>query len=457
MFVLVTMWHNQHPADNSESVSGCVSDRQTNPHGLPSPTEERKRESFNGQQDVSVARDPSSPTRMKGNSDVHSVYELGRTDSGFLSGAISSECPSVEITPSSQIPEDPEEGKEDPNKPMKLDSGVDVGLDEQFISLSLKDSDLNDLNLSSKSHSEGHSYTSNINIISPSSQHTSEQHDQQPNDPVRPWELYFTQDEEGDTQLHIAIIQEFIEVEYSLIRIVPHPCYLNILNDVCQTPLHLAVLTHQARIARCLVVAGANVDIRDRRGNTALHLACQIGDLECVIALMEPITVAETNTANLQYDAFMQQLPQNLEERNYDGQMCVHLAAIGGHVDVLRHLIWFGANINARDGKSGRTALHYAVEYGIHRVIKFLLEEYPIGVSEVQLEMPTYAGYTAYQLATCIDSALARELADKGARPVGLPDDEESDSDSDEEMYGISCDNYFSSHRINGEPINISA
>jgi len=86
-----------------------------------------------------------------------------------------------------------------------------------------------------------------------------------------------------------------------------------------QTPLHLAVLTHQARIARCLLVAGANVDIRDRRGNTALHLACQIGDLECVKALMEPITVAETNTANLQYDAFMQQLPQNLEERNYDG------------------------------------------------------------------------------------------------------------------------------------------
>jgi hypothetical protein len=86
-----------------------------------------------------------------------------------------------------------------------------------------------------------------------------------------------------------------------------------------QTPLHLAVLTHQARIARCLVVAGANVDVRDRRGNTALHLACQIGDLECVKALMEPITVAETNTANLHYDAVMQQLPQNLEERNYDG------------------------------------------------------------------------------------------------------------------------------------------
>jgi len=195
------MWHEHHPADNSESVSGCVSGRQTNPHGLPSPTEERKRESFKGQQNVPVPRDPSSPTCMKGNSDGLSFYESGRTDSGFLSGAnISSECPSVEITPSSQILEDPEEGKKDPDIFMKLDSGVDVGLHERFSSLSLKDPDLNDLNLSSsKSHSEGHSYTSNINIISSPSQHTSGQYDQQPNDTGLLWELYFTQDEEGDT------------------------------------------------------------------------------------------------------------------------------------------------------------------------------------------------------------------------------------------------------------------
>ncbi|PNF37277.1 hypothetical protein B7P43_G00429 [Cryptotermes secundus] len=454
------MWHKQHPsADNSESVSGCASGRhQTNPHGLPSATEERKRESVKIQQDVSIARDPSSPTCMKGNSDGLSFYESGRTDSGFLSGAnLSSECPSVEITSSSRILVGPEEGKEDPHISMKLDSGVDVGLHDQFSSLSLKNSSQNDLNVSSsKSHSRG--YSSNINILSLSPPHTSEQ-PQQPDDPVKPWELYFNQDEDGDTQLHIAIIQGFIEVVYSLIRIIPHPWYLNILNDVFQAPLHLAVLTHQARIARCLLVAGATVDIRDRRGNTALHLACQIGDLECVKALTEPVTVAETKTANLQYAAFQQQVPQNLEERNYDGQTCIHLAAIGGHVDVLRHLVWFGANINARDGKSGRTALHYAVEYGIHRVTKFLLGECLMGPRGLQLELPTYAGYTAYQLASCIDSALARELVDKGALPANIPEEEDdSDSDiSDEEMYGISSDKYFSSHRINGEPINISA
>lgn len=197
---VVTMWHKQHPsADNSESVSGFASGRhQTNPHGLPSATEERKRESAKGQQDVSIARDPTSPTCMKGNSDGLSFYESGRTDSGFLSGAnLSSECQSVEITSSSRIHVGPEEGKEDPHISMKLDSGVDVGLHDQFSSLSLKNSSQNDLNVStSKSHSRG--YSSNINILSVSPPHTSEQH-QKTNDPVQPWELYFNQDEDGDT------------------------------------------------------------------------------------------------------------------------------------------------------------------------------------------------------------------------------------------------------------------
>lgn len=88
-----------------------------------------------------------------------------------------------------------------------------------------------------------------------------------------------------------------------------------------------------------------------------------------------------------------------------------------------------------QDAKSGRTALHYAVEYGIHIVAKFLLGECLIGPRGVQLELPTYAGYTAYQLASCIDSALARELADKGALPSDIPEDEDSDTDiSDEEV-----------------------
>ena len=86
-----------------------------------------------------------------------------------------------------------------------------------------------------------------------------------------------------------------------------------------------------------------------------------------------------------------------------------------------------------QDGKGGRTPLHYAVEYGIHKVVKFLLlDDF---VSYVELETPTYAGYTAYQLAACNNSPFTRDLADRGARANHMPDDDDSSSDySDEEV-----------------------
>ncbi|KAJ9601000.1 hypothetical protein L9F63_000838 [Diploptera punctata] len=457
------MWHDQHPTsgaiDNSKSVSGRASGHpqsKTYSHGLS----EHQWGSVRGK-DVAITNEPSSPTCMKG-SDSQYFSESGRTDSGFLSGA-NLECQSVEITsPSSSRRLD------DPNTSMKLDSkldsGVDVGLPEQFSSLSLKNTSLNDLNLSSKTQSHGYSSNRNIyssvtsksppkSVVAP--QTVVEQPHEQPNKNIQSLELYFQQDEDGDTQLHIAIIQSFLEVVYSLIQMVPNQCYLDILNDVCQTPLHLAVLTRQPKIVRYLVIAGANQYIQDCHGNTALHLACQNGDLNCVKALTEPIHVDENNGVNLQYTPYIQELPPRFEERNYDGQMCVHLAALGGYEDVLRHLIWCGANINVREGKGGRTPLHYAIEYGIHKVAKFLLhEEF---VRFVELETPTYAGYTAYQLAACNGSPFTRDLADRGALANFVPQDDESDSDfSDDEMYGMR-DNYFTSHRINGEPINISA
>ena len=82
----------------------------------------------------------------------------------------------------------------------------------------------------------------------------------------------------------------------------------------------MAVLTHQPIIVRYLVVAGANQYIADCHGNTALHLACQTGNLECVKALTVPVSVQESMSANLQYTPYVQELPPRFEERNYDGE-----------------------------------------------------------------------------------------------------------------------------------------
>nr|CAD7263773.1 unnamed protein product [Timema shepardi] len=87
-----------------------------------------------------------------------------------------------------------------------------------------------------------------------------------------------------------------------------------------------------------------------------------------------------------------------------------------------------------REGKSGRTPLHYAIESRNATVILFLLEDCPPGPNGLQLETTTYSGFTAYQLAACLDASLAHRLAEKGALALNTPDlDSEVDSDFDED------------------------
>lgn len=54
-----------------------------------------------------------------------------------------------------------------------------------------------------------------------------------------------------------------------------------------QTPLHLAVITDQPEIAEHLLKAGCDLEIRDFRGNTPLHIACQQGSLMSVSVLTQ--------------------------------------------------------------------------------------------------------------------------------------------------------------------------
>jgi ankyrin repeat protein len=89
--------------------------------------------------------------------------------------------------------------------------------------------------------------------------------------------------------------------------------------------LHLAVLTNQAPLVRRLVVAGASVLHRDRFGNTPLHLACRDGAFECAKALLFPVSQEERKAALLTFNGIPQPLPQDLEQRNYDGMSIIFL------------------------------------------------------------------------------------------------------------------------------------
>ncbi|CAK9830341.1 NF-kappa-B inhibitor cactus [Anthophora retusa] len=373
---------------------------------------------------------PSKKTPMESNvpeseqEKCEEKRDSSHADSGFLSSGnlqVSSELADYELNVATTAPVAPE--------PMRADSGVDFGLSESLSQLTLKQVTLNPL-ASSKVQAEP-----TVELI-PVSTDKLEQHDtptlrheshRSPETLLNeePWQLYYTQDDDGDTQLHIAIVQGFLEAAFSLIRMAPHVCLLNILNDDGQSPLHLAVLTRQPRIVRRLILAGANPALRNFRGNTALHLVCVTGDLASAKALTDPLSTVERNY--LHPGKKIPALPQNLEQRNYDGEMCLHIAAASGHVELVRLLLRLGADLEAREALAGKTALHLAVERGCRSVVAFLLQE-----CRPCLDTQTYAGITAYQIALCFDSQLARELVRLGATPEPLPESESDSSDEDE-------------------------
>ncbi|KAJ8874897.1 hypothetical protein PR048_022787 [Dryococelus australis] len=237
------MWQQPRSSSGHVDDRDLVSDSasregraKTYLHGVSAPQGEQLWHSASG-----LSKEPSSPSSMKGMTDS-GLCDSGRTDSGFLSGAnLTSEClSSDDITSSPKYSDSLDRGEEDKEGDskslMRLDSGVDVGLNDQFGGLSLKtDTSFNDLNTLSKSRGQDPA-PCNIVIIGPSGPTATSRHSSStaPQPSQQPWELYFQQDEDGDTQLHIAIIRGFIEVVESLVQMVPHPCFLDISNNFWQ-------------------------------------------------------------------------------------------------------------------------------------------------------------------------------------------------------------------------------
>ncbi|KAH3848173.1 NF-kappa-B inhibitor alpha-like [Dreissena polymorpha] len=246
----------------------------------------------------------------------------------------------------------------------------------------------------------------------------------------------FNQDEDGDTRLHKFIIFLLSEPSINIIDWAPNTHVLNIKNDHGQTALHLAVITRQAAVARRLMTAGAQVDPRDCRGNTPLHIACKLGYDDIASYLLQPIQHSEI-ARNIEPIAY-QKIPQDLDVRNYDGQTFVHVAVEEGHVHVLDLLLRNEADINARDGKSGRTVLHYAAESGNMSLLAFLIACRGIDVNAL-----TYSRQTPVMLAKGRGhSDVVRILRDAGALY------EESGESEEESMDDEPVD-----YKFNGNPV----
>ncbi|XP_004867613.2 NF-kappa-B inhibitor alpha [Heterocephalus glaber] len=226
---------------------------------------------------------------------------------------------------------------------------------------------------------------------------------------AEPWKQQLTED--GDSFLHLAIIHEEKALTMEVIRQVKGDlAFLNFQNNLQQTPLHLAVITKQPEITQALLEAGCDPELRDFRGNTPLHLACEQGCLASVGVLTQTCTA--------------QRLHSILQATNYNGHTCLHLASIHNYLGIVELLVSLGADVNAQEPCNGRTALHLAVDLQNPDLVSLLLK------CGADVNRVTYQGYSPYQLtwgrpSTRIQQQLG-QLTLKNLQMLPESEDEES-------------------------------
>jgi len=117
--------------------------------------------------------------------------------------------------------------------------------------------------------------------------------------------------------------------------------------DVGQVPLHTVAQTLVepdivSYLVRTLHERGANLNARERWGETPLHFAARCNNRPVAEVLLE--------------------LGADVDARNHAGRTPAHMAASEGHADMLELLIKHGADIYARDDQ-GRSSGEEAIDF----------------------------------------------------------------------------------------------
>jgi len=245
----------------------------------------------------------------------------------------------------------------------------------------------------------------------------------------------FNPDQDGDTQLHVAVMRGFVEVVHEICCLLPHQAFLDLANNDGKTALHLAVATGCSAMARTLLVCGASPVARDTRGNTPLHIACATQSRDTLERLTRPVAPQEVQALRLNYRPVHVSGILAADLYNFTGETCIHMAVSAGDKDILGHLTSCGADINAKERLGGRTALHLAVEANDASLVSHLAVHCRASPHAIN-----YARLTPYQLAlACGSATLATLLMSLGAPALPLPalymSDPSDDSSTDDEDY----------------------
>jgi ankyrin repeat protein len=179
--------------------------------------------------------------------------------------------------------------------------------------------------------------------------------------------------------------------------------------------LHMAAASGNIERVRELVLAGANVNEKDKYDQTPMAYAIRHDHKEVIELLMtqgaDLSLHLATYLANTERLLYLINNDVNVNTKNEYGQIPLHLAARSGHKEVAKLLIANGSLVDEKEDRNHFTPLHYAAKCGHIDLADLLI------ANSAATNTRDHDGFTPLHWATfCNRTQLVRLLLAKGAK-----------------------------------------
>ena len=196
-------------------------------------------------------------------------------------------------------------------------------------------------------------------------------------------------DFEGNSALHMACVYNILNIIGA--ELISRGADINQRNNQGATPLMCIAQQGHPETVRSLLELGADVNVVDVYGNTALHWACAKGDFPLIAEILV------SNGANI-------------NQRENQGITPLMAAVMVGHIEAARKLLELGADTHVLD-MEGKSALHFSCAKGdFPKIVDMLL------TNGADINQRSCRGYTPLMAAVAVGRLeTVRKLLELGA------------------------------------------
>jgi ankyrin repeat protein len=176
-------------------------------------------------------------------------------------------------------------------------------------------------------------------------------------------ESYLTsKNSDGNTCFHIACLRGHFNIVEYFLRDLKCVYFLEQVDSASNTPLHVSALSGQLSIVEILLAYNADLNTKNKDGNTALELSCRKGFFEVSKTLIMRYSSAQSMGSS-----------QTSIGDTGDGENPLHIACHEGAYEVVELLLVKGAPIDTLNRES-KNCLDIAVSKGHRDVVRVLLD-----------------------------------------------------------------------------------